>query len=62
MGTKHLFLVALAAAASLTGGVPARAAAEQAPAPLVTVDHVDLQKYLGRWYEIAKIPNASRSS
>jgi apolipoprotein D and lipocalin family protein len=22
-----------------------------------TVDHVDLQKYIGTWYEIAKIPN-----
>ena len=24
----------------------------------VTVDHVDLQKYAGTWYEIAKIPNS----
>lgn len=25
-------------------------------APLPTVDHVDLQRYLGKWYEIASIP------
>jgi apolipoprotein D and lipocalin family protein len=27
-------------------------------APPVTVDYVDLQKYSGLWYEIAKIPNS----
>ena len=27
------------------------------PNPPVTVDHVDLQRYVGLWYEIAKIPN-----
>ena len=26
--------------------------------PLSTVDSVDLQKYIGTWYEIAKIPNS----
>ena len=26
--------------------------------PVTTVDHVDLQKYAGTWYEIAKIPNS----
>ena len=26
-------------------------------APLQTVSHVDLNRYLGKWYEIAKIPN-----
>lgn len=25
--------------------------------PLETVDRVDLERYMGRWYEIAKIPN-----
>ena len=25
---------------------------------VTTVDHVDLQKYAGTWYEIAKIPNS----
>ena len=26
--------------------------------PLKTVSHVDLNKYVGLWYEIAKIPNS----
>lgn len=25
--------------------------------PLITVDRVDLQRYVGRWYEIARYPN-----
>jgi apolipoprotein D and lipocalin family protein len=25
--------------------------------PLATVEHVDLDRYAGRWYEVAKIPN-----
>ena len=25
--------------------------------PLKTVDHVDLNRYLGKWYEIARLPN-----
>jgi len=34
------------------------ASAGTAPSqPLATVQHVDLKKYLGRWYEIAKYPN-----
>ncbi|MBK1701013.1 lipocalin family protein [Thiococcus pfennigii] len=32
-----------------------RAAA--ADAPPATVDHVDLERYAGRWYEIAQLPN-----
>ena len=28
-----------------------------ADAPLTTVDSVDLQRYLGKWYEIARYPN-----
>jgi apolipoprotein D and lipocalin family protein len=31
------------------------AAAEKAP-PLETVDHVDLNRYMGKWYEIASFP------
>ena len=27
------------------------------PTPPQTVDYVDLDRYLGTWYEIAKIPN-----
>ncbi len=26
--------------------------------PLAAVDHVDLERYLGRWYEIARFPNS----
>ncbi|MEZ5893066.1 MAG: lipocalin family protein [Parvularculaceae bacterium] len=28
-----------------------------ASAPLTTVGHVDTERYLGRWYEIARFPN-----
>jgi apolipoprotein D and lipocalin family protein len=31
--------------------------AMRAAGPLQTVDHVDLQRYLGTWYEIARYPN-----
>lgn len=27
-------------------------------APLATVDNVDLQRYIGKWYEIARLPNS----
>ncbi len=33
------------------------AAMSPAPPPLETVAQVDLQRYLGRWYEIARYPN-----
>ncbi len=46
-------------------GLMALAAACAAPpvnrdasAPLETVDRVDLERYLGRWYEIARFPNS----
>jgi apolipoprotein D and lipocalin family protein len=32
------------------------------PAPLPTVDAVDLQRYTGDWYEIAKLPNLFQSA
>jgi len=32
------------------------AAAAEKPGPLVTVPHVDLNRYLGTWYEIASFP------
>ncbi|MDH7605996.1 MAG: lipocalin family protein, partial [Melioribacter sp.] len=31
------------------------------PQPLKTVEYVDINKYLGLWYEIAKIPNRFQS-
>lgn len=38
-------------------GLFASAAAAQAQAPLETVAHVNLQRYSGAWYEIARMPN-----
>jgi len=38
-------------------GVLAAAASRADPVPPTTVVTVDLQRYVGRWYEIAKIPN-----
>ncbi|WP_428407853.1 lipocalin family protein [Hyphococcus sp.] len=37
------------------GGPPVNRDASQ---PLETVDYVDLDRYLGRWYEIARFPNS----
>ena len=51
---KHpLYLVALSTAALL--------AACTAPAPLPTVRLVDLDRYYGTWYEIARLPNRFQS-
>lgn len=44
---RSLLLVALVA----LGGC-----ATQAPAPMPTVAHVDLERFMGRWYVIASIP------
>lgn len=56
MSPRNVILIAtIALAAGATA--PARAAQPPALPPLVTVDHVDLPRYLGRWYEIARIPN-----
>ena len=46
----------LAAAVGLWG------CAWTANAPLATVESVDLQRYAGDWYEIAKLPNVFQSS
>ena len=35
----------------------ATGAQEARPAPLQTIPNVDVQRYMGRWYEIAKFPN-----
>lgn len=56
-------------AASLTGSLPAAAqgpaatpaAAAAAAAPLVPVPSVDLQRYMGRWHELARFPNRFQS-
>ena len=49
---------AMTAAALLVGPLmpPDAAAAGQNPAPLKTVARVDLDRYLGTWYEIASYP------
>jgi apolipoprotein D and lipocalin family protein len=46
---KSLFLILIVGALSL-------AAAQAEDKPLAVVDHVDLERYLGTWYEIATIP------
>jgi apolipoprotein D and lipocalin family protein len=49
---KHALLLA----GLLTFGLPA-CAAESVHAPLKTVENLDLERYQGRWYEIARLPN-----
>jgi apolipoprotein D and lipocalin family protein len=46
----------LAAIAAL-GFATLLAPAAHAQAPVTTVDRVDLERYLGQWYEIARLPN-----
>ena len=43
--------------AALCLGLCALTASAQAPAPLDTVASVDVPRYMGTWYEIAKYPN-----
>jgi apolipoprotein D and lipocalin family protein len=43
-------------AIALVGLGPARAAG-QAPSPPVTFASIDLERYAGPWFEIARIPN-----
>ena len=43
--------------AALCLGLCALTASAQAPAPLGTVASVDVPRYMGTWYEIAKYPN-----
>jgi apolipoprotein D and lipocalin family protein len=50
MSTRTSFLLF---ASSLFAAISASAG----DAPLATVPHVDLPRYLGRWYEIARYPN-----
>lgn len=58
----HAFpAIARLAAATLAfgalAGMPAVPAAAATTAPLPTVQTVDLERYAGRWYEIARLPN-----
>lgn len=43
-------------AALLTSTAALILAACQSPAPMQTVDHVDLERFMGEWYVIANIP------
>lgn len=52
MTARKLVLLGLA----LTGAIPLVRAASS-DSPLETVSKVDLNRYVGRWYEIAKYPN-----
>lgn len=51
--TKWILTIALLLCISNLSGV---AAAAEKSGPLVTVPYVDLQRYLGKWYEIASYP------
>lgn len=42
----------------LAGGIAVAAAYAQEPGPPTTVERVDLARYVGLWYEIARIPNS----
>jgi apolipoprotein D and lipocalin family protein len=46
----------LSFAAAVLGSVCALAACGSTPAPLQTMDHVDVPRFMGRWYVIACIP------
>lgn len=52
--TLSLGLILGLSAALVTGTAQAQSAT---PAPLATVPSVDLGRYMGRWYEIARFPN-----
>jgi apolipoprotein D and lipocalin family protein len=51
MQTRHALLLA-----GLIGVTAGMLTAASAP-PLATVQHIDLNRYAGRWYEIARYPN-----
>jgi apolipoprotein D and lipocalin family protein len=44
-------------AAALLGACASQPVNRQAEVPLTTVASVDVERYLGRWYEIARLPN-----
>lgn len=52
----HRLLAACAVAASLGTALPSLAQPTE-PAPLASVPALDLQRYAGRWFEVALIPN-----
>jgi apolipoprotein D and lipocalin family protein len=48
----------LAASAALAAGCASQPANRVSSSPLETVERVDLDRYAGRWYEIARLPNS----
>ena len=52
MNVLHAFFVLGATLLSAT-----QLRSEVGSAPLRTVEHVDLSRYAGKWYEIARFPN-----
>lgn len=44
-------------AAALAVAAPLAAVAEDAAAPLTTIESLDVPRYMGRWHEIARYPN-----
>jgi len=56
MRARSVILTVLGLAGIVTGLVLA-GAARAAEEPPAVAEHVDLQRYLGTWYEIASIPN-----
>ena len=49
---KSVFIAALFGLLSLAAG------AQAPPSPLTTIESLDVPRYMGTWYEIAKFPNA----
>lgn len=58
MGTQSLKIIIAAAAVALAPACASPPVNRDASVPLTTVATVDLERYLGRWYEIARSPNA----
>lgn len=56
IAVRRVLLLTLAMLISLAGPWPVRAADRDA-LPLESIPSLDLTRYLGRWYEIAKFPN-----
>jgi apolipoprotein D and lipocalin family protein len=53
----NLHKLALAALLALPLALPAHAEVRDSAVPMVVVDSVDIDRYLGQWYEIARFPN-----
>jgi apolipoprotein D and lipocalin family protein len=55
--SRHHQVTRMALILLLLSGLAACRDPQPEPVPLVTVSSVELERYTGRWYEIAKIPN-----